>query len=205
MNIITDSITSQSATITFDVYGNLYINDTYQLNVDGCNIPYLESGEYNILDNKSKVKISKITEERFLLKEKVRDTLKLDDNSSEEDEIDYYPENNEQYDQSSESEEINEDIIKKYGEHNIPFNFGNSAFGDDIIKERNNGDIMALYDTYLYDNNNLVFKSNSNDNSSIYVLKIWTDGSILFRPIGYKEAKYRVGSENDILSLVLVM
>jgi hypothetical protein len=40
---------------------------------------------------------------------------------------------------------------------------------------------MALYDTYIYDSNNqLIFKSNSPDDSSIYRLKLYPNGDLYF-------------------------
>lgn len=125
---------------------------------------------------------------------------------------DYYPEDNDHLDNNNDNDNdsdgteiYDEDNIKMYGQSNLQFSFWTQNIENDIdINERVNGDIMALYDTYIYDNNdNLIFKSSSRDASSIYRIKIYQRGDIFFRPIGYKEMKYKIINENDVLSFVI--
>ena len=62
---------------------------------------------------------------------------------------------------------------------------------------------IALYDTLLYDNDNLYFKTSLIGIEPSYRLKIYKDGSINFRPIGDKEQVYTLNADNDNLWLVL--
>ena len=64
------------------------------------------------------------------------------------------------------------------------------------INEREDGDIMALYDAYIYDHS-LLFKSNSRDGSSICRFRIYTNGDIYFHMIGKPETKFNLYLSND--------
>ena len=53
------------------------------------------------------------------------------------------------------------------------------------IQNRNNGEVNALYDIFVYDKSNiLVFQSKIQDNTTIYRVVLCLDGKIFFRPIG---------------------
>jgi hypothetical protein len=185
----------------------------YQINITGRNIPYADPGKYTIINNYSK-KINTFhqLQKDLSLKDKVKlkkEQENMDDihtlNDFEDDEYDsdeeyklYYPEEEEyvenEYDSDdSDSDLIDEDNINKYGTDNKQFKF--SVYNIDYklaINNRENGDIAALYDTYIYDNGKLCFKSNSTDSESIYRIKLFDDGKLLFRPIGYQEKYYEL-------------
>lgn len=198
----------QNFNISFDLYGNLYFfNDknTYQVNIDGRNNVVLDRGDYPVIDGSANVYKIKHLDENSL-KNKIRTENQDNEEHSdgdEEDEIErndytYYPEDSDHLHIDDpnmyQQEYINEDIINQYGEHNLPFVFWEPD-GLDLtqikITNRQDCDIMALYDTYIYDvNNRLMFKSHSPDNSSIYVIRIYPTGELYFRPIGNTEKKY---------------
>ena len=187
--------------VSFDFYGNLYFtlnNNTYQLNVDAKNTPYLDQDNYDIIDE-STCKLHKFNnyESQYgTLSEKMQ-TIINDDTQN------YYPEDNSYYMLDNHSNKnsdediideyiIDEDIEKQYGTFNKKFVFShnNSIIP---INMRNNGDICALYDTYIYnDANCLCFKSNSNDEISYYRIRLYNNGDIYFRPIGYSEKLYKL-------------
>lgn len=204
MNIIIDNC-QEHMPISFDTYGNLYIGSEYQLNITGDNKPYLETGTYNIIDNPMPNKIRPLIPSPHKLKDKVKSELDDEIESQSDDEPDYYPENDEENNSDSQEwEYIDEDNQNKYGESNIPFNFWhNFPDSTDLITTRDNGDIAALYDTYIY-NNSLICKSMSGDNSSIYIVKLHNNGDLIFRPIGSMEIKYKIHKNNDTLELIQV-
>lgn len=197
----------QNFNISLDVYGNLYFshnktNITYQLNIDGKNKITLDKDNYKIIEQYTKINKIKYLDENSLKNKMKNNNLEQDGSEGSEgsDEITdhiYYPED-EGYvidsvldNQDPDQEVIDEDFINKYGENNLQFTFWQPDDSGINIYCREDEDIMALYDTYIYDiNNRLLFKSNSPDNSSIYRLRIFPTGEIFFRPIGYSEQKY---------------
>lgn len=211
------SISKDNYNISFDTYGNLYFEDkintkVYQLNVDGKNIPYLDQGQYKVL-NKSPININTfvLLDKNTSLKARIKKiqanhNMNDDDDYNSDDDfdlegdgnvIDYYPEDNDHYnnlndDSENDSGMNDEDKIKMYGSQNLQFNFWASSPDSPIeINYREDGDITALYDVYIYDeHNNLIFKSTSKQEDSIYRLRIFYNGDIYFRPIGYTENRY---------------
>lgn len=209
--------------LSFDPYGNLYItysDKIFQVLIDGKNYPLCEIGTYNIISKyNTNLRHFKLLDKHNSLRSKIQkkiDQLENDSENDDEDDDDensdeeyyksikpnYYPEDEDHIDSDDEDNEdddpiIDEDNLNKYGVDNITFNFyGNQTICD--INCREDGDIMALYDVYLYDNNNnLVFKSISSDNSSIYRFRIYSNGDIYFRVIGSMEYKYKLNIENE--------
>ena len=201
----------QNFSISFDVYGKIYFsnnNNEYQVNIDRNNNLILEKDKYDIIDKYDKqiYKIQNLDENS--LKQKIEEDEDYNSDEVEEEE-DYYPEDNEYIvvdEPIQNSDEIGEltDTFYDYGEHNLKFLFWSPDITDQIkIYYRKDGDITALYDTYIYDTNNqIIFKSNSPDDSSIYRIKIFPTGDILFRPIGNMEKKYILKVDKDELFLM---
>lgn len=199
--------------ISFDVYGNVYLSNQhliYQINVDGKNMPYVEHHDFKFW-NAPQINIKSF----ILLNDETSLAAKIknehDNNNDEEfmnsdEEINWYPEddnylNNEEAKNSSD-ELIDEDNINKYGHENKYFEFYRSNQSIDIhINNYVDEEIMALYDTYIYDDS-LIFKSNSIDSSSIYRMRIYKNGDIYFRPIGYSERKFNLSVNNGIMKVV---
>ena len=206
----------------FDVNGiknNEYFTDglqfnSLQINVDGRNRIYGEEGDFNILETKKdKLNKFKLTEEHSKLQHKT--VVELTKNTEElevynmfddgeidpdmvdpyEEEIKYFPERAEFFetDAVSPDEIINEDVVNTYGHHNVKFIFSHSSDDSMIsIQDREDGDVTALYDTYVYQNENLCFKSSSKDDESLYTIKIHDNGTFYFRPHGFKGQEYKV-------------
>lgn len=196
--------------ICFDYYGNLYIEmpdkKLYQVNIDRYNEPVLDHGVYDVInvennpsDDKNLLGNFDLVNNKINLRNSIKkaqdDNNDIDDTEHEKD-INHYPEEDEYYanDINTDSDDIkciDEDNEKQFGVLNKQFIFSNCNSYHIDIDMRTNGDICALYDTYIYDsNNNLCFKSNSDSNTSYYRLKIFDDGKIFFRPIGYTEKSY---------------
>jgi hypothetical protein len=212
--------------ITFDEYGNLYfdgseyVTDNYfmskksllfQVNISGKNIPLLEPGCYDIIET-SQRKVHKmflIKKDNSLkahIKNKKEEMIEQDSDSDEFDEeineeINYYPEEddyfNEQVNEDSDSS-LDEDNLKQYGKDNQKFIFSSVDVNYPIsVHNRQYGDISALYDTYIYEKDVMCYKSNSQNNNSIYRFRIYENGKIYFRLIGYPEICYVLYIDQD--------
>lgn len=197
--------------ISFDYYGNLYFNfknANYQINVDGKNNIVAEKGDYEILDENSyKPKLySMIPVEKKILHKKINKQLQTEDEEEDYDEPHFVPEENDHEIEINESDEddkmIDEDHIKRYGEQNKPFVFSRMGDDDFPIHNRRNGDIAALYDVYIYNNKNLMFKSKSKDNESIYIINIDPTNKMHFRQIGGIIKTYSIKRIDDEIFFV---
>jgi len=180
MNLITYSL---------DPYGNLYFhykNINYQANIGVNDILYLEKGNYTIVGTYE----NNINSSYFdsPLKQKINDMI-IDDQS-----YGYYTEDDEII--------IESDLESSDSNDEPKFLFWYHDKNNVIINYKENEDILALYDVYIYDkNNNLILKSHLNDNSSIYIIKIYSD-VIFFRPIGLIDKKYNINIVNNECILV---
>lgn len=203
--------------IDFDPYGNLYIEHaqkTYQVNISGNSLPILDQGLYTIIQPYVKEFKQIIhTDIDNPLQQKLKKKIENNENDNSDDEYfldeqnnDYYPEDHD-HDITNKDEEddnisIDCDTIEKYGEYNYKFDFWNN--NNIAINYREDGDITALYDTYIYDDNKLIFKSHSIDNTSIYRFRIYKNGDILFRLIGGTERKCKLEYINQELILFTI-
>ena len=83
---------------------------------------------------------------------------------------------------------------KYYDEPYFIFGYEGNTEGKNKIKYTN--ETMALYETLIYktndDENKLIFKTKLVNDSPIYRLCIFTDGTIKFRAIGNKESVYQL-------------
>lgn len=202
--------------IKYDVYGNLYFDSSklnissifcHQICVDNKNGLYLESDGIAINNNDQVLLIDKIElYNDSLLKKKIideqnNDTLLYEDNeyilNKKDDDEEEYDEWNDSYGDSV----IDEDNVNLYGKDNIKFDFMQSGLKKCFVGIKE--DIMALYDSYIYDNDSIIFCGKSQNNSSIYRINIKKD-KIIFRPIGFSEKIYRLVINNEkIFQLVL--
>lgn len=211
----------EKASVSFDRYGNLYLtfrDINYQLNVDGKNKLFLLTGDYEIsepdTDLINQVKIKKMTASNgMLFQKKIREELEELDSDGELDDEDYdllkedddYWEDEKEILSEDEEEDylINEDLIEKYGEQNQPFVFWSTRSEEEIqINHRRDGDITSLYDSFIYENQQIIFRAQSLNEDSIYRLII-NDGLILFRPIGESDRSYRLVNLEDTLTIEL--
>lgn len=189
--------------MNFDEYGNLYIETgkkIYQINVSGKNIPYAETGLFtNLGVSNLPVKQFEIDNED-LLKKKIQDE---DSDDSDIDPDNANPEINPEFDEnelSDDNESIDEEQLKNYGTLHKKFIFwinGKKSNNQKYIFKRLNGDVMALYDTYIYHDELLYFASDSPYNDVIYRINIHTNGYVFFKPIGYQEKCYKLILNNN--------
>ncbi|ARF11710.1 hypothetical protein Klosneuvirus_2_146 [Klosneuvirus KNV1] len=204
-------------TINFDPYGNLYFEHaqkTYQIIISGNGLPVLDQGSYTIIqpyvkEFKKIIPIDKKNPLQQKLKKKLENQENNENDNSDDEYFldeqndDCYPEDKdhiiEEDIEEDDNTSIDGDTIEKYGEYNYKFDFWNIEHID--INYREDGDITALYDIYIYDDNNLIFKSHSIDDSSIYRFRIYKNGDIFFRPIGGTERKCKLECINQELIL----
>lgn len=199
---ISIKINDQTIPIHIDINGNIYLafmNNLYQLCVENDN-PYLDQGNYNIVvkdnfdvddsDDFDGVYSEKCIEgqQRHRVGKMTRSHTFYDDK--------YFPEENGYTFSHKEDDSLeNDSYFIFYGKDLHP-------------KERNNGDVQALYDTFIYDDNDkdntsLVFCSKMQNEMSIYRCCIYTSGKIYFRPIGCAvEKNYELSIKDNILQIV---
>lgn len=197
--------------VSLDVIGNMYLsiseNDDmcYQLGINGKDELYLDYFNYTILNNNIYPCKPFLVEENNL-KKKVEEDLEelneLEDFDDEEEEEIYIPEDEDIF--LEKEEEYNYDIFNEDEdeEDEYYFDFYSNNKNNNIetkIIERNE-DIGALYNSYIYKNSELILLSRSH--SSTYIIKIYNDNTILFRPIGSREKKYIIVLESNIIKLV---
>jgi hypothetical protein len=208
--------------LSFDPFGNLYLESegkVHQVNISDKHIPYLEEGAFEpIKQYTTPIKKLELLDKENSLRSKIQKKMERQEDEemydsddeyylNDENEMDYYPEDNDYYHDESVSHEeeednndiIDEDNVNAYGERNLEFKFLQNDVDKMEINYRENGNVMALYDTYIYENNKLIFNSRSSDNSSIYRFKI-TGNNIYCRLIGGVECKYTIKCvDNNII------
>lgn len=174
-----DNTQSFNFIISFDPFGNIYFDGSqnlpnpyfttqssliFQLNVDRDNKPYMDDSNYEILDNNIPINKLKTLETNIIDEEEDDYIIELDEDGNE--------------------------IL--YDGDNYPFTFYYNN-GDIQMCERENGDISALYDSEIYDENkNPVIQAFSGDNASIYKLKIFLNDDIYFNCIDNSDIKYKL-------------
>ncbi|MBA42929.1 MAG: hypothetical protein CMF62_02830 [Magnetococcales bacterium] len=150
--------------VEFDTCGNLYIfnGSLYQVNIDSKGELVFEEGDYEILVNSPKdIDINKLFYHEYSLKKEAIETIQLMDEDD--------PEKNDVY--FKEDENYTEDIKYKFAENGF---YGTEAYEhmedkfyfssldtDNCIsvKKRKNGDIDALYETLIFHDSKLIFKT----------------------------------------------
>ena len=198
--------------LSFDINGNLYIDissclnnpvcikqahTVYQVCINGKNTPYADPGIYTIL-NTTKPQIGGIYD----------DLTTTNDNTSDDDNDD----------DIDDAENIDDDVNplgtvsdKYYIEekdylYSIPTNnYLDSNFyfcGDDTVNiyDRLHGDVLALYDTFLYKNDINIFRTKLLGEPPFYVIKLLIDSGIIGFRIIYDtkfEVLYRLKLNKD--------
>lgn len=175
--------------IHFDIYGNLYFsnnNGIYQIEIDKDNNIYSE--QYKSTD----IKLAKVNYGMIMTKI-----------SNKEDTF-----NQEIYNYNDYDDMIMETLNSKYEDNGF---FGNEMyeFTDPkfyFLKSINKipiqiveySDIytLSLYETLIYDNNILVFKSKLDGEPPMYRIHIHTNGKIFFEQNGYEPQEYKLKYEN---------
>ncbi|AYV78239.1 MAG: hypothetical protein Edafosvirus7_31 [Edafosvirus sp.] len=216
IKILKDNVESQMGQISFDKNGNVYIdvnNSTYQINVDRNHKPYCDKGNYEIKKLETQPKIGKLvpTNSKYSLKGKTIQKIEKDKQELLDDELDNENENNQEnheriyfHEDSQYFEDIeldpNEDDDEEMNEY---FSFSSNNM-EIPINERENGDILALYDTLIFNDERICLKTKlllgSDDIVPLYRLQMYASGKCFFRPIGDKDTQYYLKiNQNDEL------
>jgi hypothetical protein len=173
-------------------------NKTYQININGKNQPIAEQGLYAIIDNTNKRKKGSIKtlDEQTSLRSQVRKK------KEQEEELDKEEENNDYEVTNDDDKDIDVELEgnrkKYYYEDNDIIEYDIEKLNDfddsedeeftflsannDIyidVNEREYGDISALYDTYIYNNNEIVYKTKAPNNEILYRIKIILNNSTM--------------------------
>ena len=191
--------------IHIDVHGNLYFDHDgkiYQLNVDRNNEPYLDDGDYHIItdhyideNKRENTYIGKIVKSEVFVNER------------------YFPEDNGNTLVGNNTPDDDE----LYKEPEFTFYKFNELDERFRMDDRENGEINALYDTFIYEKNDdiekkshLIFRTKMQDETSIYRVNVYILNSsemknekhsaseFYFRTIGcFIENKYELIYDGD--------
>jgi hypothetical protein len=176
-------INGKTIFISMDEYGNVYFEFNSmisQLNVDRDNNPYADPGNYDIITMNAKINKQKLT----------------DDIQEEPTDNDKYVDDDYIIELDSDGNEI---LYEDNDNPKFIFHYSNNEIE---INERENGDVSALYDTDIYDLNNiLILRATSEDNSSIYKLRILLNGLIYFKCMTCAEFKYKLEINENVLEI----
>lgn len=188
----TMQITTPNGTyeIFFDIYGNLYFkNDkVYCLEINGRSEPTLEETTF------SNSSIINIPTKKFeiissSLKQLVSDEIDNLDEDNEEEEPDYYPEDSNiitNADENTDDDPYDMNVDET-------FEFGSKNNNENVAVVSYEDGIYALYDTYIYHEDALQYKTNYVANvPALYRLRLYTNGTLYIRPIGYPEKSYKI-------------
>lgn len=200
--------------ISFDNYGNIYLDDiltgkTYQVNIDGRNNLFFEEGSYPT--QKSVAIVSKLHSEpdqslKNIVRTHVPDDMEeaFDEDFLNQEEF-YKHLEEEKYcyeDKNSDSEDELTTNTFDEEEWNSKFRF--STINEEYkptVENRENEDICALYDTFVNHDGQIVFKSSAVNYYSPYRINILTSGKLIFRPVGSAEKHYKL--ERNHLNILL--
>lgn len=202
----TIKVDDQCVPIHIDTHGNLYFeiknNDPltsdcqsfiYQLNVDRNNEPYLDIGDYSVIDDQDDQN-EQIP--NFHVGTIVKSEKFVNDR--------YFPEDNgHTLVDTSRNIDPDEDL-----DEDSPFIFYQKE-NKITINDRNFGDINALYDIFIYDDNDscsgpqLIFQSKLQNEICSYRVILYTSGKFFFRAIGcFIENKYKLEIKNNTIECV---
>lgn len=204
---------TMSAKINFDDSGNLYFefshNDEfkdkeftlYQVDIDGKGDMILDLADYKIIDSKKHLfgKIhqdkSKTSKSHVLMDKEDSDAD--DENDDDEDPYGsvsekYYPEEKGYF-----------YSIPTENYHQSSFHFCQTSDIVIPVNTRTNGDVLALYDTHIYDDSsNLVFRSKLLGEPPLYIVKVHQNGNVTYREIcnvdGCKHYSLFVDKDNNV-------
>lgn len=188
----TDSIVR----VSFDNFGNLYFEsseEVYQININSEGAPTAEPGDYSIKEIDTK-EVSNFQPIHNKLESRAKEELDRDIYFYFKEEKEFYEEEEEDSGESNRSLEFqDDDLLEKFGEDNLEFKF--SAINPKYqppIHSRTNGEVSSLYETFLYSDEKLCFKSCSKDNSALYRINLHLTGSFWIRAFGNRERLYEV-------------
>lgn len=187
----------------FDNKGNAYLkykDKISQIGVDKDNMPYCEKGEY-IINGEYEEKIEQMYEDTYKDEShEEHDEIRSDDGVLDEDydenvycSVDddiYYEEKNHYYSISTK----NLSATKFY--------FCSTGANVDIFKIKDSN-ILALYDTFVFTNNDCIYRSKLLGEPPLYVLKVYNNGNIGFRDMCSSTDKYyKIIIENDNVNII---
>lgn len=193
--------------LAFDLYGTMYFehgDKQYQVNMTNDSGIGLEEGDYHVLD-KPKLELHKfVSKEDDKLKEEVKKDLELEDGEPvyNYEDTTHYMIGEGDFDPDT-YEQLDLEAIEKYGRDNHKFVFSQYHDTDEKIRieDRHWGDITSLYETFVYDNNRLLFKACAYDETSVFRVDVFVTGLIFVRPIGSKPKVYQLSIyENSLVA-----
>ena len=201
---------SNNIYISLDNYGNIYLSleehsaRAYQICIDAKNRLYLDYYDFMVI-NKNLLIDKKFMVEQNNLKKRIKEEINA---AKEEEDIDddcvediIVPEIEDVvFENTNDDTDYIFDIDE--GKDDDPNQtafivYSNNAIKTPVSIEERDCYVNALYDTYIYENLQLVTVSRSH--FSGYIIKIYSDGIIRFRQVGGREQSMKmVATDNGI-------
>lgn len=193
------NIDNKAIEASVDNYGNLYFDfcdKTYQLNVGANNEPILDVNNSAITNQNANVTRGNIVNaDKF-----VDDTYLIEDNGHE---CVYKCVKSEEY--------FDDDFYQNYQDDCVEQSFVFYGVEPQLeIVERENSDVNALYDLFIYDDKEqethgkLFLQTKIPDEICPYRVALYTSGKFFFRPIGCDvEKKYKLTILDNEIKIIM--
>lgn len=177
------NVKENKGSVNFDTCGNTYIeynSKVYQICISKKNDIYLDYADYSILSTESPEYghiIESSSESNNT--ERVADVIEPEDDHNDYSDDENYDEND-PYGAVGDNyyiEEKNYMFSVPTSDYSTPqFYFCKASGTNDIlVNQRNNGDVNALYDTFIYNNEKCTFRSKLIGEPPFYVVKLYDD------------------------------
>ena len=201
--------------ISLDKNGNVYLDTkdkSYQLCIDNKNNPYFDEGDYHILTKVEDDVYGKIYDDVFSEKDNYNeeDDEKNKYKDIDSDEEDYANEEHDPYgyvnDKYYYEEQGSYYSVPTENYNQNKFYFCNTLYSskDIDVNDRYNGEVLSMYDTFIFQNDQNTFRSKLIGEPPLYVVKMYDNGNITCREIcdKYTEKVYSIGyNEKNNLTL----
>lgn len=188
--------------VHIDVCGNIYLKKTteqdadmmYQLCINGNDDPYLDYGDYSVIKKSQCFAPEELSDDVEILKEPVRGIIRNTDDFY--DDKYYIEENGYSFDRKDKKTKYDLELEDIYLNDDVDIYFIFYEKNEtNIIENRKNGDVPALYDTFMYDDTvtpaELQLTAKINTLNNIYRVNIYKSGKFYFRVMGNSfEKKY---------------
>ena len=206
------NVHAETGNVTFDSCGNVYIEyekKVYQVCINNKNDIYLDYADYSILSN-NPIECGCIMEasRESNTKESLTDIIQPDNDQYDDSDEDEYQDENDPYGAVGDNYYIEEKdymfSVPTSDYYTPQFYFCKLSGSNDIpVNDRNNGDVKALYDAFMYDENKCIFRSKLIGEPPLYVVKIY-DNYINQRDIFdiHTSKSYKVVFDGKYISLI---
>jgi hypothetical protein len=184
----------------FDNCGNLYFkNQTLnikQINIDKNNLLIFEDGNYSLIEDNKDNEETKINLLKFYensLKKEVAESIKLLDDEDPEIHNEYYKEDD-YYNQYIEYDYNPDGFFgdEYYETLENKCYFSSNQINEIKINKRKNGDIEPIYETLIFEKNNLVFRTSFIEEPPFRLILNLDNDTIELKSVGNRSKLFKI-------------